>query len=55
MDVCNSVQDVLCCELCEDLVFQMYCDFCYVDLCLYCVGKYIFDVLKRYEVVLFIK
>lgn len=55
MDVCNSAQDALRCELCEDLVPQMHCDLCHVDLCLHCVGKHISDVSKRHEVVPFIK
>lgn len=54
MDFNISVQDVICCDFCMIFVVQMYCDICFINLCIVCVGEYmVFDDFFDYKVVKF--
>lgn len=46
MELLYVVLDIVCCDLCDILVFLLYCDFCYIYFCKVCVGEYLLDVLK---------
>lgn len=42
------------CGECGFLNVECYCDFCNISLCVLCVGKYLLDFIKIYNVVFFI-
>lgn len=53
MDFDYNFQDVVCCYYCEILFFFLYCDFCYKNICNDFEVKYVLELLKFYEIVLF--
>ncbi|XP_062596403.1 pyrin-like [Saccostrea cucullata] len=53
MDPKLCAQDILRCDLCEDRVVQMYCNLCPMNLCMACVGRHVFDVSKKHDMVPF--
>ncbi|XP_061167921.1 uncharacterized protein LOC133176881 [Saccostrea echinata] len=53
MDPRKSAQDIIRCDLCEDAIVQMYCDFCHANLCFSCIGKHISDDYDKHKVVPF--
>ncbi|XP_048771439.1 E3 ubiquitin-protein ligase TRIM36-like [Ostrea edulis] len=48
-----TAQDVLLCDLCEDVLLQSHCELCHINLCSNCVGKQFSDSFKRHNVVRF--
>ncbi|XP_062578901.1 uncharacterized protein LOC134240847 [Saccostrea cucullata] len=44
-------QDMIRCGFCKDRVVQMYCNFCYMNLCKICMVEQTSDKSKKHEVV----
>ncbi|XP_056000367.1 uncharacterized protein LOC125656248 [Ostrea edulis] len=51
MDPRRSAQDAVRCDLCETAIVQTYCDFCHINLCIFCTGKHIIDDYDKHKVV----
>lgn len=50
MNFYDSVQDVVLCDICKENVVKSYCEFCYVNLCKYCIVDYILDDYDKYKI-----
>lgn len=53
-DEFDSVQDVVRCDLCDDLKLKLYCNICMKSLCKLCMGEYVFlKIVIKYDIVRF--
>lgn len=59
MDLMKGVQDVIRCDVCidnewEKLLVEVYCNMCYINVCSFCVVRYmVLDKFKKYDIVFF--